>query len=362
MPVAGPVANGGFTIKVVASLAIGLRVAVCTPLQAGKVAQEQYTPCRMRKGYVQRLKCDRVEAGVAWLTDAEGNSAPLTDTSGEQPDIGQTVDAFVFTDAAGNPQVTLHMPLVERGGCAALKVVATGSGGVFLDWGLDKHLLLPFAEQRRPLEVGHVESVLVYLDNTGRLAATSRLDHHLDETPSGFAAWQPVDLLVYQRTDLGYKAVADNRAVGLIFSSDVFQTLEPGMRLPGWIKRVREDGRLDLALQPPARELKDPLAERVVEWLQANGGVGMLTDRSSPDDIKAEFQVSKKNFKRALSALYKQRRITLEPDRVVLVSEPQTPGGGPGSGSDSGSVGVSATGETPTDDTAVGEVDFTGRN
>jgi len=134
------------------------------------------------------------------------------------------------------------------------------------------------------------------------------------------------------------------------------------VRLPGWIKRVREDGRLDLALQPPARELKDPLAERVVEWLQANGGVGMLTDRSSPDDIKAEFQVSKKNFKRALSALYKQRRITLEPDRVVLVSEPQTPGGGPGSGSDSGSVGVSATGDTPPDDTAVGEVDFTGRN
>ncbi len=311
-----------------------MRVAVCAALKAGKVTEAQYTSRQMRKGYIQRLRCERVEAGVAWLADTDGNSAPLTDKNSSTPAVGETVDAFVYTDSAGNPQASLDLPLVQRGGCAALKVVASGTGGVFLDWGLDKHLLLPFAEQRRPLEIGQTESVLVYLDNTGRLAATSRLDHHLDETPPGFKPWQQVDLLIYQRTDLGYKAVADNRAVGLLFSSDVFQTVRPGMRLPGWIKRVREDGRLDLALQPPARELKDSLSERVLEWLQANGGVGALTDKSSPEDIQAEFQVSKKNFKRALSSLYKQRRILLEPGRVVLVN----------------------------DDDSVGEIDFTGRN
>lgn len=294
-----------------------------------------YTARTMRKGYTQRLTCQRVDAGRAWLGDREEDVAALVETT-DLPDVGNTLEAFVFTDAAGNPLATRQRPLVERGGCAALKVVANGPGGVFLDWGLDKHLLLPFAEQRRPLEIGQTESVLVYLDNSGRLAASSRLDHHLKERPEGFRPWQTVDLLVYQRTDLGYKAVADNRAIGLIFTSDVFQTVRPGMRLPGWIKRIRDDGRLDLALQPPAREITDPLAERVIAWLSDNGGVGYLTDKSSPEAIQAEFQVSKKNFKRALSALYKQRRIALEPDRVVLLPTAA--------------------------DTPVGEVDLTGRS
>lgn len=287
----------------------------------------------MRIGYTQSLTCDRIEHGTAWLADESGSCAPLLNPE-TVPAEGTRVDAFVYSGPGGEPIATLTKPFVERDGCASLKVVASSPGGVFLDWGLEKHLLLPFAEQRRPLEIGQMESVLVYLDNSGRLAATSRLDHHLEECPSGFRAWQTVDLLVYQRTELGYKAVVDNRAIGLIYATDVFQPVRPGLRVQGWVKRIREDGRLDLALQPPARDLKDPLAERVIEWLIENGGVGNLTDKSSPEAIKAKFQVSKKNYKRALSALYKQRRITLEPERIVLV---------------------------PTDDGPAGEVDLSGK-
>ena len=292
----------------------------------------------MRIGYTQTLVCEQVENGRALLVDSAGARVPLTETL-DPPAVGTRIDVFVYAGPDGGPMATRRHPYVQCGGCASLKVVATGPGGVFLDWGLEKHLLLPFAEQRRPLEVGQMESVLVYLDNSGRLAATSRLDHHLEEHPKGFDAWQSVDLLVYQRTELGYKAVADERAIGLIYASDVFQPVRPGLRVRGWVKRVREDGRLDLALQPPAREITDSLAERVIAWLVENDGVGTLTDRSSPEDIKARFQVSKKNYKRALSSLYKQRRIRLEADRVVLVQD-----------------------RLDDDDAPVGEVDLSGKH
>lgn len=274
----------------------------------------------MRLGHTQRLTCDRVERGTAYLTDEDGNTAVLSASAAapELPTAGTSVDVFVYTGAQGEALATFASPLVHCGQVAALKVVAEGAGGVFLDWGLDKHLLLPFAEQRRPLNVGQTESVWVYLDNSGRLAASSRLDHHLDERPTGFRPWQSVELLIYQRTDLGYKAVVDHRAIGLLYSSDVFHDVRPGMRSQAWIKRVREDGRLDLALQPPSRELVDPLSERVIAWLEAQGGVGHLTDHSSPDEIRREFQVSKKNYKRALSQLYKQRRIIIEPHAIRL--------------------------------------------
>ena len=194
---------------------------------------------RRPDGSVRLRHADGTELGLEPGTDA--SALPAEDT----------VRAFVRTDAAGEPVASLALPYVELGRCAALKVVDVGAEGAWLDWGLAKHLLLPFAEQRRPVEPGRIESVLVYLDSSGRLAATARLDHHLDETPEGFRAWQGVELLVYQRTDLGFKAVVDDRAIGLLYADEVFRTIRPGTRTPGWVRRVRPDGRLDLSLQPP---------------------------------------------------------------------------------------------------------------
>ena len=229
------------------------------------------------------------------------------------------VRAFVRTAADGSPVASLALPYVELGRCAALKAVEVGAEGAWLDWGLEKHLLLPFAEQRRPVEPGRVESVLVYLDSSGRLAATSRLDHHLDDAPEGYRAWQPVELLIYQRTDLGFKAVVDDRATGLLYRDEVFRTVRPGTRTRGWVRRVRPDGRLDLSLQPRAAEVVDALEERILAHLAAAGGQSALTDRASPEAVRDAFGVSKKNYKRALGTLFRKRRVRLDPDRVVLL-------------------------------------------
>lgn len=234
--------------------------------------------------------------------------------------VGDKLTVFLFTDAQGKPVATTTMPKVQRGQCASLKVVDITNAGAFLDWGLSKNLLLPFAEQRRPLEIGRHESVLVYVDNSGRLAATSKLDSHMPETAEDFRPWQPVSLLIFQRTDLGVKAVIDNRALGLLYKDEIFKAIRVGETHEGFIKRVRHDGRIDLTLQPRSKELKPELSARIMTFLNDNDGVCELCDKSSPEAIQAVFQVSKKNFKKALSSLYRERKIVILPDRIELAS------------------------------------------
>lgn len=254
--------------------------------------------------------------------DADGEiPLPRNEAPGDIT-IGDALDVFVLTDSQSRAIATSVQPLVTLGRCASLRCVTTSSAGAFLDWGLAKNLLLPFAEQRRPLEPGQSECVLVYLDNSGRLAASSRLDHRLDETPSGFEAWQSVSLLICQRTDLGFKAVVEDRAIGLLYRDEIFRDLQVGQRIDGFVKRPRADGRLDLALQPPSGELKDALAERIVADLRGRGGSSDLTDRSPPEAIAEAYGVSKKNYKRALATLYRARRVRLDADRVVLLDDP----------------------------------------
>lgn len=241
---------------------------------------------------------------------------PLKESSASQP--GDMLDVFLFTDTQGRPLATTTKPLVECGQCATLKVMDITNAGAFMDWGLAKNLLLPFAEQRRPVEVGRYESVLVYKDNSGRLAASSRLDHHIPETATDFRPWQAVSMLVYQRTDLGLKAVVDNRALGLLYKDEIFKQVRVGEIHSGFIKRLRHDGRIDLALQPQSKQLQPDLTEYIMQYLDENDGVCPLSDKSSPEAIQSMFQVSKKNFKKALSTLYNQRRIIIEADQVTL--------------------------------------------
>ena len=241
---------------------------------------------------------------------------PINEASSAQ--IGNTLTVFLHTDAEGKAVATCKQPLVARDQCASLKVVDITNAGAFMDWGLDKNLLMPFAEQRRPVEIGRYESVLVYMDNSGRLAATSRLDHHLPETVDDFRPWQSVSLLIYQRTDLGLKAVVDNRAVGLLYKDEIFQAIRVGETHTGYIKRLRHDGRIDLSLQPPSKQLQPDLTDNIITYLEQNEGVCELSDKSSPEAIQAIFKVSKKNFKKALSTLYRERKIVIEPDRIVL--------------------------------------------
>jgi uncharacterized protein len=252
------------------------------------------------------------------------NLGPVALPASDMPlaDVGDMLTVFLYTDAAGKPVATTRKPLVHRGQCASLKVVEVTQAGAFLDWGLEKNLLLPYAEQRRPVETGRYESVLVYLDNSGRLAASSRLDHHLPETADDFHPWQSVSLLIYQRTDLGLKAVVDNRALGLLYKDEIFQSIRVGETHTGFIKRLRPDGRIDLSLQPKVEKLQPDLIERIMTYLENNHGRCELSDKSSPEAIQATFQVSKKNFKKAISTLYRERKVVIHPDHVELADPP----------------------------------------
>lgn len=272
----------------------------------------------MQIGHTYSTRVIERQRDVLYLDGNELGRLPLPAREAGNADDGDIIDVFIYTDATGQPLATTKIPLVERDQCASLKVMDITNAGAFLDWGLDKNLLLPFAEQRRPLEAGRFESVLVYLDNSGRLAASSRLDHHLPETVSDFRRWQAVSLLIYQRTDLGLKAVVDNRAIGLLYKDEIFKAVRVGESHSGFVKRLRYDGRIDLALQPPSKQLQPDLAESIMAHLTKNNGVCMLSDKSSPEAIQAVFHVSKKNFKKALSTLYKQRRIVIMADRITL--------------------------------------------
>lgn len=273
----------------------------------------------MQIGHTQELTVLERTRNTLLLDDGAGGTVPLPTSEAESAEPGESLRVFVFVDAQGKPLATTRQPLVERDQCASLKIVDITNAGAFLDWGLSKNLLLPFAEQRRPLEIGRHESVLVYLDNSGRLAASSRLDHHMPETADDFRPWQRVSLLIFQRTDLGLKAVIDNRALGLLYKDEIFQDIRVGETHQGYIKRVRQDGRIDLSLQPPKKQLQPNLAETIIEHLRDNHGVCLLSDKSSPEAIQSVFKVSKKNFKQALSTLYRERRITIHPDRIELV-------------------------------------------
>ncbi len=271
-------------------------------------------------GNTHNLSVSSIDRETVWLDAPEGLQIPLPLVEAKRASVGDRVQVFVYTDANANPVATTSEPLAKLGECANMPVRQVSEIGAFLDWGLPKNLLLPFNEQRRPIDEGNRETVLVYLDKSGRLAASSRIDHHLQTDDSGFDAWQPVSLLVYQRTDLGFKAIVDNRAVGLLYKDEIFTQVKVGQSIDGYVKRLRQDHRLDLALQLPAAQLKDDINAAIIQYLKNNNGVSYLTDKSDPNAIYAEFGVSKKNFKRGLSALYKQRRIKIEPDRVLLVN------------------------------------------
>ena len=255
------------------------------------------------------------------LDGGELGPIPVPISEAGTANVGDELQAFIFTDTNGKPLGTTQTPLVQRDQCACLKVVAITGAGAFLDWGLAKNLLLPFAEQRRPLEEGRFESVLVYLDNSGRLAASSRIDHHIPETATHYRPWQPVSLLIYQRTDLGLKAVVDNCAIGLLYKDEIFKSVRVGETHAGFIKRLRHDGRIDLALQPPSKQLQPDLTETIMAYLADHQGQCELNDKSSPEAIAAVFQVSKKNFKKALATLYRERRIIIESDRIRIAPE-----------------------------------------
>lgn len=236
---------------------------------------------------------------------------------------GDSINVFVYTDSEDRIVATTLKPALQRNEFGYLQVVAVSPFGAFLDWSLEKDLLVPFREQPQPLRVGQWTTVFLRLDEeTNRLVATAKIARYLQTERIALAAGQEVDVLVYERSDLGFNAILDNRYRGLIYANEIFQPLRLGSRVRGFIKAVRADGGIDVSLQKPARSYHQAVEDNTAQLLrlldEANGFLP-LTDASEPALIYERLGMSKKNFKKVLGALYRERRVRLEPDGVYRV-------------------------------------------
>ena len=239
---------------------------------------------------------------------------------------GDRVDIFLYLDSEDRLVATTEKPLAVVGEFAYLKVKAVNEVGAFLDWGLPKDLLVPFREQRMPMAEGRSYFVFLYLDGaTRRIVASARLNKFIDPAPPAYAEEQTVSLLIVKRTELGFSAIIDNAHWGVLYENEIFQELHIGQRLPGYIKKIREDGKIDLRLQKSGYHKVTDLTEAVLNALRGNGGFLEITDHSSPEKIRALFGTSKKAFKMAVGALYKKRLIALEDKGLRLIEENKRP-------------------------------------
>jgi predicted RNA-binding protein (virulence factor B family) len=234
--------------------------------------------------------------------------------------VGDDIDIFLYLDSDDLLIATTETPKAMVGECAYLKVVAVNQVGAFLDWGLLKELLVPFGEQQKPLEVGMSYVVYLYIDDASqRIAASTQIDKFLPDNSLYFKEQQQVDLMIYGRTDLGYKAIVNGVVTGLIFNSDVYTPLQNGQVIKGFIKQVRSDKKLDLYLQIANREALDTLSEQILAFLQKEGGRSTMTEKSAPELIAKQFGASKSSYKKALGKLYKKRLILIEKTHIELV-------------------------------------------
>lgn len=256
----------------------------------------------------------RLDAGDGGSVLLAGRAAPADC----QP--GDVLDVFVYVDAHDRLAATTEAPLACVGEFAWLKVVAVNEVGAFLDWGLPKDLLLPYGEQKYPPEVGKRVMVKVLLhERTQRIIASTRIDSFVEEEAENLKNGQPVSILISDKTELGFKAIVDNRFWGVLYANEVYQPLTKGQRLTAYIKQIRPDQKIDLTLAEPGYATIPSLAEQIISRLREHDGFLMLTDKSSPETIRAVFKVSKKAYKKAVGALYKQRRIVIEDKGIRLI-------------------------------------------
>lgn len=232
--------------------------------------------------------------------------------------VGKKLEVFIHLDSKDRLLATTDTPMVSVGEVAHLKVTDVNRTGAFMDWGMPKDLLVPFAEQRVPMEVGRSYCVYVYIDNSDRIAASSKLSLFLKETNDNFKSGQPVKLMVVSRSNMGYTALIDGTHLGLIHTSDILQPLRMGQKMQGYIKGIRPDLKINLTLQKQGREARDELGEMILAVLDVNAGKSELTDKSTPEEIFAQYRVSKASYKKALGQLYKARKIDIQPGFISL--------------------------------------------
>lgn len=237
---------------------------------------------------------------------------------------GDEIDAFVYLDQQERLVATFEQPLAQVGDFAHLEVKWVNQYGAFLDWGLMKDLFVPFGEQKKTMEVGNSYIIYVYIDDaTKRIVGTAKVNRYIQPAPRrDYYRGKRVDLLVWQKTDIGLKVIVDNRYAGLIYDDQLFgEVPRTGDRLEGTVVTVRDDGRLDVTVQRIGKGRFRDFADQLLDELRQAGGFLAYTDRSDSEAIAERFGVSKKTFKRAVGTLYKARLVTLEDDGLRLVSK-----------------------------------------
>ncbi|MEQ9592894.1 MAG: S1-like domain-containing RNA-binding protein [Cyclobacteriaceae bacterium] len=237
-------------------------------------------------------------------------------------EIGDLIDVFVYRDHEERKVATNITPKILLHKFALLKVMDVTDVGAFLDWGLEKELFVPFKEQRQKMEVGRWYVVYLDLDiKTDRLFASNKTDKYLQNDNLTVSEGDKVDLIISQKTDLGFSVIVNHLHKGLIFENEIFEDLKIGDSVTGFVKKIREDQKLDISLRPSGYEnLIDSDTSKVLAHMVTNDGFLALTDKSTPEEIYKELNLSKKAFKKAIGALYKQRKITIETNGVRLAN------------------------------------------
>ena len=272
-------------------------------------------------GNYNTLRVARFVDFGAYLTDDDNNEVLLP--ARYVPDdatVGDEIEVFVYTDSEDRPVAVTEHPFATVGEFAFLQVAQVNKFGAFLDWGVPKHLLVPFSEQRLRMEEGGIYPVYVYLDDiTKRVVASGKLEKFLGNVIPDYKPGQEVQALVWKHTDIGYKVIVDNLFQGMIYDNEVYAPLEIQQTITAYVKNVRDDGKIDLTVGDRAAKRVSDLTSRILDRIEHDGGRLTITDSSSPEEIKRAFHCSKKDFKKAVGKLYKERKIAIGEDCITLV-------------------------------------------
>ena len=273
-------------------------------------------------GKFNTLEIERESPHGLYLTDEIGNEVLLPNKFvTEEMEFGEDIEVFLYKDSEGRNVATTEQVKLQVGEIALLEVFDVNEIGAFMEWGVEKHLLIPFRNQGRRLSPGDETLVYMYLDEeTHRLVGTTKLMKYLDGNSSKLKVGAGVELMMWHETSLGYTAIIDGSMVGLVYQDDIYEEIWPGDIKHGFIKRVREDGKIDLSLRPFGYNKVTDESQKILDYLEKHGGTMVFTDKSNPERISRTFRMSKKVFKKALGLLYKQKLVVLDKGSTRLAS------------------------------------------
>ncbi|TVP44131.1 MAG: RNA-binding protein [Mongoliibacter sp.] len=271
-------------------------------------------------GKINSLLINRFTENGAYLALQEGGEVllPKSYLDGSE-EVGKELEVFVYTDSEDRPVAVTNRPVALLDEFAIMEVKQTTSFGAFMDWGLPKDLFVPSAEMAKNMEVGEKYLVRVCLDyKTDRLIGVSKYEDFLLTDTQGFEAGQKIEVLIFDESDLGYKGLIEGNFEGLLYKNETFQPIQVGDTVSAYVKKRRDDGKLDLQLLPIGREKYEEGAEKILEVLKVRKFLP-LHDKSSPESIKELLGMSKKHFKQSIGQLYKAKKIAIKDDGISLV-------------------------------------------